>query len=162
MTGTNGNIEDDDNKMADDEIEEAAQEDTVIREAGDADDVPESSSGPAAIAVNGTPASSKKANNGSNKKKSSGIPEHKSKKLSRKKSKPALTHLDAMPGDFYMAQMKGHPTWPSVICDEEMLPHSLLTSRPITTRQSDGTFKKPDYEDGGKKAHERTFPVMFL
>lgn len=58
--------------------------------------------------------------------------------------------------------MKGHPPWPSVVCDEEMLPHSLLTSRPVTARLPDGTFRKPEYADGGKRAHERTFPIMFL
>lgn len=58
--------------------------------------------------------------------------------------------------------MKGHPPWPSVICDEEMLPNSLLTTRPVTARMPDKTFRKPEYEDGGKRAHERTFPIMFL
>ena len=58
--------------------------------------------------------------------------------------------------------MKGHPPWPSVVCDEEMLPHSLLTSRPVTARLPDKTFRKPEYADGGKRAHERTFPIMFL
>ena len=58
--------------------------------------------------------------------------------------------------------MKGHPPWPSVVCDEEMLPHSLLTTRPVTARSSDKTFRKPEYADGGKRAHERTFPIMFL
>ncbi len=43
-----------------------------------------------------------------------------------------------------------------------MLPHSLLTSRPVTARQPDKTFRKPEYADGGKRAHERTFPIMFL
>ena len=58
--------------------------------------------------------------------------------------------------------MKGHPPWPSVVCDEEMLPHSLLISRPVTAQQPDKTFRKPEYADGGKRAHERTFPIMFL
>ena len=58
--------------------------------------------------------------------------------------------------------MKGHPPWPALICDEEMLPQTLLSTRPVTTRQADGTFKKAEYDDGGKRAHERTFPVMFL
>ena len=58
--------------------------------------------------------------------------------------------------------MKGHPPWPSVVCDEEMLPHSLLTTRPMTARLPDKTFRKPEYEDGGKRAHERTFSIMFL
>lgn len=111
--------------------------------------------------VNGTPGTSKKANNGSSKKKSSVIPEHKSKKLNRKKSRPAL-RLDVMPGEMYLARLKGHQPWPSIICSEDMLPDVLLNSRPITTAQPDGTFKKPEYADGGKRAYERTFPVMFL
>ena len=111
--------------------------------------------------VNGTPGTSKKVNNGSSKKKSSVIPEHKSKKLNRKKSRPAL-RLDVMPGEMYLARLKGHQPWPSIICSEDMLPDVLLNSRPITTAQPDGTFKKPEYADGGKRAYERTFPVMFL
>ncbi|MCJ1402766.1 hypothetical protein MMC11_005987 [Xylographa trunciseda] len=118
---------------------------------------PSSSLAPA----NGTPASTKKTANGSSKKKSSVIPEHKSKKLNRKKSKPVL-RLEAKPGDLFLARMKGHQPWPSIICDEAMLPQILLSSRPITTAQPDGTFKKPDYADGGKRANERTFPIMFL
>jgi hypothetical protein len=119
-------------------------------------------SGPSsAIPANGTPAPSKKASGGSAKKKSSAVPEHKSKKLNKKKSRP-LTNLNAQPGEYYFARMKGHPPWPSIICDEEMLPQSLLDTRPVTTKLPDGTYKKPEYADGGKRAYERTFPVMFL
>lgn len=113
-------------------------------------------------AVNGTPAVSKRASvGGSSKKKSSAVPEHKSKKLNKKKSRP-MTNLGAQPGDYYIARMKGHPPWPSVICDEDMLPQSLLSTRPVTAQLSDGTFKRPEYADGGKRAYERTFPIMFL
>jgi hypothetical protein len=128
----------------------------------DAEDTGVSGSGQPATAAQGTPASSKKATNGSAKKKSAGVPEHKSKKLNKKKSKPQITQLDAEPGEYYLARMKGHPAWPSVICDEEMLPQSLLDTRPVTTKQPDGTFKKPEYAEGGKRAYERTFPIMFL
>lgn len=121
---------------------------------------PAESGSPPGIPANGTPASSKKAI-GSTKKKSSAVPEHKSKKLNKKKSRP-LTNLNAQPGEYYFARMKGHPPWPSIICDEEMLPQSLLDTRPVTTKLPDGTYKKPEYADGGKRAHERTFPVMFL
>ncbi|KAL8944159.1 MAG: hypothetical protein Q9216_000583 [Gyalolechia sp. 2 TL-2023] len=107
-----------------------------------------------------TPATGKKAGNGSSKKKAA-VPEHKTKKLNKKASK-RLTNLDAEPGQYYLARMKGHPPWPSVICDEEMLPMSLLDTRPITTKLPDGTYKKPEYADGGKRAHDRTFPIMFL
>lgn len=111
--------------------------------------------------TNGTPAPSKKAKTGSAKKKGSAIPEHKSKKLNKKKSRP-MTNLDARPGEYYFARMKGHPPWPSIICDEEMLPRSLIDTRPVTTKLPDGTYKKPEYADGGKRAYERTFPIMFL
>lgn len=130
--------------------------------AGEVSDADAAGSAQPAAAAASTPASTKKASNGSSKKKSSGVPEHKSKKLNKKKSKQVITHLDAQPGEYYLARMKGHPPWPSVICDEEMLPQSLIDTRPVTTRQPDGSFKKPDYADGGKRAHERTFPIMFL
>ena len=108
-----------------------------------------------------TPASSKKTANGSSKKKSA-VPEHKTKKLNKKASSKRMTNLDAQPGQYYLARMKGHPPWPSVICDEEMLPMSLLDTRPVTTKLPDGTYKKPEYADGGKRAVDRTFPIMFL
>jgi PWWP domain len=101
----------------------------------------------------------KKGGNG--KRKSSGVPEHKNKKLNKKKSMPKITHLDAKPGDHFFARLKSYPSWPSIICDEEMLPTSLLTTRPVTTKKADGTYNEA-YADGGKKAHERTFPVMFM
>jgi hypothetical protein len=114
---------------------------------------------PDADAANGTPASSKKAQNG--KRKSGGVPEHKGgKKLNKKKSK-LITHLDAQPGEYYFARLKSYPPWPAIICDEVMLPSSLLNSRPVTTKQIDGTYKEA-YADGGKRVYERTFPVMFL
>ena len=128
----------------------------------DTEDTAVSGSSQPAAPANGTPTSSKKAANGSSKKKSAGVPEHKSKKLNKKKSRPAITQLDAQPGQYYLARMKGHPPWPSVICDEEMLPQSLIDTRPVTTKQPDGTFKKPEYANGGKRAYERTFPIMFL
>ena len=124
--------------------------------------VEETAAGTAPSASNGTPVINKRASiSASSKKKSSAVPEHKSKKLNKKKSKP-LTNLDAQPGQYYFARMKGHPPWPSIICDEEMLPLSLLTTRPVTAALPDGSFKKADYADGGKRAYERTFPVMFL
>ncbi|KAI4103453.1 MAG: hypothetical protein L6R37_003808 [Teloschistes peruensis] len=107
-----------------------------------------------------TPASGKKASNGSSKKKAA-VPEHKTKKLNRKASK-RMTNLDAQPGQYYLARMKGHPPWPSVVCDEEMLPMSLLETRPVTTKMPGGSYKKPEYADGGKRVYERTFPIMFL
>ena len=105
---------------------------------------------------NGTPAQPKKAK----RKSTTGIPEHKSRKVNKKKSQ-VLTHLDAMPGDIYLAHLRGHPIWPVVIPDEEMLPQAILASRPKSARRPDGTFGD-DFADGGKRVNERSFPVMFL
>ena len=111
-----------------------------------------------ATEANGT-ASGKKGSNG--RRKSGGIPEHKSKKLGKKKSMPKMTHLDAQPGETYFARLKSYPPWPSVVCEEDMLPESLLKTRPITAQKPDGTYNEA-YADGGKKVTDRTFPVMFL
>ncbi|EEP76678.1 conserved hypothetical protein [Uncinocarpus reesii 1704] len=108
-------------------------------------------------AVNGTPASTKN----STKRRSTGIPEHRSKKLNKKKSMPRITHLDAQPGEYYFARLKSYAPWPSIICDEEMLPERLLATRPMSAKLKDGTYNE-HYQDGGKKVHERTFPVMFF
>lgn len=82
-------------------------------------------------------------------------------KLNRKGSKARIVHLDAQPGDHYFVKLKGYPAWPAVICDEEMLPESLIKTRPVTAARADGTYRE-DYADGGKRAHDRTFPVMYL
>jgi len=132
-----------------------------MKDAGKAGEAADSASAPA-MPPNGTPAAAKRASiGGSSKKKSSAVPEHKSKKLNKKKSRP-MTNLDAQPGDYFFARMKGHPPWPSIVCDEDMLPNSLLSTRPVTAKLPDGSFKKAEYADGGKRAYERTFPVMFL
>ncbi|KAF2164394.1 hypothetical protein M409DRAFT_25272 [Zasmidium cellare ATCC 36951] len=89
-----------------------------------------------------------------------GVPEHKAKKLNKKKSMPTL-HLECKPGDFYWARLKGYPPWPAVICDESMLPESLLASRPVSTARPDGSLRD-DFKEGGKNAKERTFPIMFM
>ncbi|KAF4982973.1 hypothetical protein F66182_17086, partial [Fusarium sp. NRRL 66182] len=83
------------------------------------------------------------------------------KKLNKKKSSQRITHLDAAPGEYYLARLKSFPPWPSIICDEEMLPLSLLNTRPVTTKQADGTYKEA-YADGGRRVYDRTFPIMFL
>lgn len=72
-----------------------------------------------------------------------------------------ITHLDAAPGDYFLARLKSYPPWPSIICDEEMLPDILLNTRPVTTKKEDGTYNEA-YADGGKKVADRTFPIMFL
>jgi hypothetical protein len=101
-----------------------------------------------------------KANNGK-RKSTGGVPEHKNKKLNKRKSMAKMTHLDAQPGDYFYARLKSYPPWPSIICDESMLPLSLTSTRPITTKKEDGTYNEA-YADGGKKVTDRTFPIMFL
>ncbi|KAI5366441.1 Putative PWWP domain-containing protein [Septoria linicola] len=100
--------------------------------------------------------------NGKDKKRKStgGVPEHKNKKLNKKKSMPTL-RLECQPGQFYWARLKGYPPWPAIICDEEMLPESLLATRPVSTARPDGSLRD-DFKEGGKNAKERTFPIMFL
>ncbi|EME44229.1 hypothetical protein DOTSEDRAFT_24304 [Dothistroma septosporum NZE10] len=90
-----------------------------------------------------------------------GVPEHKSKKANKNKKPPPQMHLDCKPGEFYWARLKGYPPWPAVICDESMLPESLLGSRPVSTARPDGSIRD-DFKEGGKNAKERTFPIMFL
>ncbi|KAL5362615.1 hypothetical protein BJX96DRAFT_154248 [Aspergillus floccosus] len=106
--------------------------------------------------ANGTPASAKKSS--SSKRKSTG---GSGSKLSRKKSQTRITHLHAKPGEYYLARLRSFPPWPSIICDEEILPQSLLTTRPVSAARPDGSYRD-DYADDGKRAHERTFPVMFF
>lgn len=60
-----------------------------------------------------------------------------------------------------MARLRSYAPWPSIVCDEEILPNTLLENRPVTAMQKDGTYRA-DYADDGKRAHERTFPVMFF
>ncbi|KAK4176289.1 hypothetical protein QBC36DRAFT_11460 [Triangularia setosa] len=95
------------------------------------------------------------------KRKSIGAAEGKGKKLNRKASKPRILHTGAQPGEYYFVKLKGHPQWPVIVCDEEMLPESLLKSRPVTAKRQDGTYRD-DYADGAKKVADRTFPVMYL
>lgn len=83
------------------------------------------------------------------------------KGLSRKASKAKLTHTDAKPGDHFLIKLKGFPPWPAVICDEDMLPPALLNNRPVSAARPDGTYAEA-YADGGKRPHDRTFPVMYL
>lgn len=110
----------------------------------------------------GTPASVAKAKaKGGNRRKSTGVPEHKGKKLNKKASTTRLTHTDAKPGDYFYIRLKGYPLWPGIVCDESMLPSSLLRNRPVTAARADGSYRE-DFADGGSKVNERTFPVMYL
>ncbi|KAG6241351.1 hypothetical protein E4U25_006413 [Claviceps purpurea] len=81
--------------------------------------------------------------------------------LARKASRARLTHTDAKPGDHFLVKLKGFPAWPAIICDEDMLPHALVTSRPVSAARPDGTYGEP-FVDGGKRVNDRTFPVMYL
>lgn len=119
----------------------------------------EQTEAPAAAAVTDAPASTATPSN--KKRKSIGGSESKGKKLNKKQSKARILHLDAKPGDHYFVKLKGFPQWPVIICDEDMLPQSLIKSRPVTAKRSDGSYRE-DYADGGKRAHDRTFPVMYL
>lgn len=105
------------------------------------------------VEAGATPTSTKKG-----KRRSSVLPDPKGKKG---KKREVVLNLDCKPGDFYFARMKGHPEWPAVIADEEMLPESILGSRPVTARRPDYTYRE-DIQDGGKNAKDRTYPVMFL
>jgi hypothetical protein len=79
-----------------------------------------------------TPASAGKAKP---RRKSGGIPEHKGKKLNKKPSKAKMTHSDAKPGDYFYVRLKGYPLWPAIVCDESMLPNTLIkTSHGCETR----------------------------
>ncbi|OAA63682.1 pre-mRNA splicing factor [Niveomyces insectorum RCEF 264] len=82
-------------------------------------------------------------------------------KLNRKGSKARMVHLDAKPGEHYFVKLKGYPAWPVVVCDEDMLPQTLIKTRPVTAARPDGTYRE-DYADGGRRAADRTFPVMYL
>ena len=44
---------------------------------------------------------------------------------------------------------------------EEMLPESLLATRPVSTERADGTLRD-DFKEGGKNVKDRTYPIMFL
>lgn len=85
----------------------------------------------------------------------------KGKKLNKKASKAAILHTDAKPGDHYFIKLKGFPQWPCVICDEDMLPHALIKTRPVSAARPDGEYRE-DYADGGKRAADRSFPIMYL
>jgi hypothetical protein len=118
---------------------------------------------PAADGLEGTHTVATPASNSKSKsrRKSAGVPEHKTKKPNKKASKAKLSHIDAKPGEHYYIKLKGYPLWPGIICDESMLPTSLISTRPVTAARSDGSYRA-DYEDGGKNVHDRTFPVMYL
>ncbi|RKF59072.1 putative pwwp domain-containing protein [Erysiphe neolycopersici] len=108
-----------------------------------------------------TPNNASSANKSKARRKSSGVPEHRTKKINKKPSKAKMTHIDAKPGDYFYVRLKGYPLWPAIVCDEEMLPKSLLKTRPVTAARADGSYRE-DFMDGAPKAKDRSFPVMYL
>lgn len=94
-------------------------------------------------------------------KSTAGADSAKGKKLNKKGSRAAITHIDAQPGQHFFIKLKGYPQWPCIICDEDMLPHALIKTRPVSAARSDGTYRE-DFADGGKRAADRTFPIMYL
>ncbi|PSR82176.1 hypothetical protein BD289DRAFT_454464 [Coniella lustricola] len=82
-------------------------------------------------------------------------------KKAGKAGKAAVLHADAKPGDHFFIKLKGFPQWPCIICDEDMLPHALLKSRPVSAARADGTYRE-DFAEGGKRTADRTFPIMYL
>lgn len=143
-----------DDQAAKDDATDAKPDTTVTEGSGNTAPAAEAAS------TNGTPASAKKANN--NRRKSTGaVPEHKSKKTPSKKKKAPELHLDTQPGDMWLVAMRGYQPWPVIICDEDMLPETLLAKRPVSAVRIDGTYRE-DYQEGGKNAKDRRYPVMFL
>lgn len=89
------------------------------------------------------------------------MPEHNKKKTPSKKKEPAKLRLDVQPGEVYFVAMKGYQPWPVIVCDENMLPETLLSKRPVSARRIDGTYRE-DFMEGGKNAKDRRYPVMFM
>jgi hypothetical protein len=110
--------------------------------------------------TNGTPAPKKAANG--KRKSGAGVPEHKKKTPAKKgKKSPPELRLNVSPGDMFMVAMRGYQPWPVIVCDEQMLPESLLSKRPVSAKRIDGTYRE-DFLEGGKNAKDRRYPVMFL
>ncbi|KAK6435130.1 hypothetical protein LTR95_008681 [Oleoguttula sp. CCFEE 5521] len=137
----------------------AGKQATTEVTAPDGEQTTEAAVGPGDAATDDAPATN--GNSKDKKRKSTGgVPEHKAKKLNRKKSMPTL-NLDCKPGDYYWARLKGYPSWPSIICSEDMIPEPLLASRPVSAARPDGSIRD-DFKEGGKNVKERTWPIMFL
>ncbi|CAK4032726.1 Hypothetical predicted protein [Lecanosticta acicola] len=153
-TTTNGETTDQEEKEKGDETmaEHTELDDTTVVDT----DAREAGSAPAEPASEDAPASGSKDKK---RKSTGGVPEHKNKK--NKKKNQLELHLDCKPGEYYWARLKGYPPWPSIICAEDMLPETLLATRPVSTARPDGSIRD-DFKEGGKNAKERTFPIMFL
>ena len=110
-------------------------------------------------ATNGTPTGQKAVNG--KRKSGAGVPEHKKKTPAKGKKKAPELRLNVSAGEMYMVAMRGYQPWPVIVCDEEMLPESLLSKRPVSARRIDGTYRE-DFLEGGKNAKDRRYPIMFL
>jgi hypothetical protein len=109
--------------------------------------------------TNGTPSAPKTTNG--KRKSGAGVSDHKKKTPAKKKKAAPELRLNVSPGEMYMVAMRGYQPWPVIICDEEMLPESLLSKRPVSAKRIDGTYRA-DFLEGGKNAKDRRYPVMFL
>lgn len=167
LRSTDSKTSDSSEKSAEKSAEEAKEgEEKTTTESGDVDmkDATETAGKGSAAAADGDAAPSSTSAQTPAKGKArrkSAVGEAKGKTLNRKGSKARLTHLDAKPGDHFLVKLKGFPAWPAIICDESMLPPALTESRPVTAQRPDGTWNEP-YADGGKRAYDRNFPVMYL
>ncbi|UKZ62249.1 uncharacterized protein TrAtP1_003502 [Trichoderma atroviride] len=142
-------------KPAENEKKTDADGDAEMKDAADTAAAAEPKAEAAAAAE--TPAAAK--GKGGRRKSTAG--ESKGKTLSKKGSKARLTHIDAQPGDHFLVKLKGFPAWPAIICDEDMLPQALINTRPVSAARPDGSYSEA-YADGGKRVHDRSFPVMYL
>ncbi|KAI3397615.1 hypothetical protein diail_10588 [Diaporthe ilicicola] len=111
--------------------------------------------------ANATAAHASKTKTPARRKSTAGADSAKGKKLNKKGSRAAILHIDAQPGQHFFIKLKGYPQWPCIICDEDMLPHALIKTRPVSAARSDGSYRE-DFADGGKRAADRTFPIMYL
>ncbi|KAF4552614.1 PWWP domain-containing protein [Elsinoe fawcettii] len=144
-------------KLTSDDVDKAGPQATTEVNPPDGEGKAEVDVAAATAAANDSTAASSK---NSKRKSSAGVPEHKTKKLNKKKSIVNL-NLDLEAGAMVWARLKGHPPWPAIVCDESMLPEPLLANRPVSTKRPDGTYRE-DFLEGGKNAKDRTYPVMFL
>ncbi|KAK2030848.1 hypothetical protein LX32DRAFT_299645 [Colletotrichum zoysiae] len=155
---TNSDTKDAESSGKTDEPSKEEDADVDMKDTTDASEAKDASENVTAADADATDATADKSKS---RRRSSGVSEHKGKKLNKKASKAKFFHTNAQPGDHFLVKLKGYPQWPVIICDEEMLPETLLKTRPVTAKRADGTYRE-DYADGGKRQNDRTFPVMYL
>ncbi|KAG8164892.1 hypothetical protein KVR01_005167 [Diaporthe batatas] len=164
--------EDEASKQAEDSSKAPAEKpaedgDVEMKDAPDATNSPPAEGAPTedktehAAAGEDASAAATKTKTPARRKSTAGADSAKGKKLNKKGSRAAITHIDAQPGQHFFIKLKGYPQWPCIICDEDMLPHALIKTRPVSAMRTDGTYRE-DFADGGKRAADRTFPIMYL